>query len=203
MAWEIAFLEWINNWLHASDFINKIIKYFSVTNDIGLLWIVFGIVLICIKKYRKIGIVMLVSLLVGFIINDLILKKIIMRMRPYEKSASLAEFVNSLFVYNTSLSKVANKLIGGLLPGGSSFPSGHTCTSFNCACFLFMTKEKKLYVPAFITAILMGLSRLFLCVHYPTDVLSAMILGGVIGILMHHLLKKPFHLNLGGEPECA
>ncbi len=201
MAWEIAFLEWIDRVFHSSDFWNQIIKYFSITNDIGLLWIFFGIVLLCIKKYRKYGIFMLVSLLIGFIINDLILKKVIMRPRPYEKSEALANFVNSIFTYNENWGATSNKLLGGVLPNGSSFPSGHTCTSFNCALFLCMTKQKRLYIPSLIIAVLMAFSRLFLCVHYPSDVLAGMILGSGVGLLSFYIFKKP--LLTERENQCA
>ncbi len=201
MSWEIEFLEWIDRVFHSSDLWNQIVKYFSITNEIGLLWIVFGIVLLCQKKYRKIGLVMLISLLAGFIINDLVLKKIIMRPRPYEKSETLTNFVNSMFVYNDSWGKLGNKLLGGTLPSGSSFPSGHTCTSFNCAFFLCLTKNKRLYIPALVIAIMMALSRLFLCVHYPTDVLGGIAVGCLIGLASFFIFKKPFALE--SKSKCA
>lgn len=188
MPWEVSFLEWINRTMHGSEVWNQIVKYFSVLNDIGLIWILLGIILLCIKKYRHVGVMFLFTLAVGFIFNDLMLKKLVMRARPYESSEQLANFVLPLFEKHENLHPIINKLIGGSLPGGSSFPSGHTYSSFNCAFMLYLV-NKKWGVPAFVFAVLMALSRLFLCVHYPTDVLAGIIFGLFTAYFVHRLLS--------------
>lgn len=188
MPWEISFLEWIDRTMHGSEIWNQIVKYFSVLNDIGLIWIILGIILLCIKKYRRVGVMFLLTLAVGFIFNDLMLKKLVMRPRPYENSEQLANFVLPLFEKHENLHPIINKLIGGALPGGSSFPSGHTYSSFNCAYMLYLV-HKKWGIPALIFAVLMALSRLFLCVHYPSDVLAGMVFGLLTAYLMHRLVS--------------
>lgn len=188
MPWEISFLEWIDRTMHGSEVWNQIVKYFSVLNDIGLIWVVLGIILLCFKKYRRVGVMFLITLAVGFIFNDLILKKLVARARPYENSVQLADFVLPLFAKHENLNPMINKLIGGTLPSGSSFPSGHTYSSFNCAYLLYLVK-KKWGIPAFIFASLMGLSRLFLCVHYPTDVLGGMLFGLFTAYACYRLLS--------------
>ena len=202
MQWEIDFLKWVDNTLHGSDFINQIVKYFSVLNDIGLLCIFVGIILVASKKYRKFGILMLVSLLFGWILNDLILKNVIGRPRPFEKDQQLSDFVYSMFVKNEKLGFL-NNLIGGKVPSlGKAMPSGHSYISFNAAVFLFMVDRKKFGIPALIIASLMALSRLFLCVHYPTDVLVGSLLGATNGFLMYHFFHK-YCLPKEGDQKCA
>lgn len=202
MQWEIDFLKWIDNTLHGSDFINQLIKYFSVLNDVGLLWIIIGIILVISKKYRKIGILFLISILVGWIINDLLLKNIIGRPRPFEKDNQLSDFVYSMFIRNDSLGFL-NNITGGKVPSlGKSMPSGHSYISFNAAVFLFMTNKKKFGIPALIVATLTALSRLYLCVHYPSDVLVGSLLGAATGFLMYHFFHKYCSLE-NIEVKCA
>lgn len=202
MQWEIDFLKWIDNTFHGSDFINQLIKYFSVLNDVGLLWIIIGIILVITKKYRKIGILFLISILVGWIINDLLLKNIIGRPRPFEKDNQLSDFVYSMFIRNDSLGFL-NNITGGKVPSlGKSMPSGHSYISFNAAVFLFMTNKKKFGIPALIVATLTALSRLYLCVHYPSDVLVGSLLGATTGFLMYHFFHKYCSLE-NQETKCA
>ncbi len=202
MPWEIDFLEWIDRVFHGSEFINYLIKYFSVLNDIGLLCIVVGLILVFNKKYRKFGILMLITLLIGWILNDLILKNVIGRPRPFEKSEQLSDFVYSMFVKDEKLG-ILNNIIGNKVPSpGKSMPSGHTYISFNAAVFLFLVNRKKFGIPALIIAVCMGLSRLFLCVHYPTDVLVGAILGSTNAYLMYRFFHK-YCNNKQGESQCA
>ena len=190
MQWEIDFLKWIDNTLHGSEIVNQIVKYFSVLNDMGLFCILIGVLLVISKKYRKFGVLMLISLLVGWILNDLILKNAIGRPRPFEKDAQLSDFVYSMFVRNEKLGFL-NNFIGGKVPSiGKSMPSGHSYLAFNGAVFLFLVDRKKFGTPALIVASLMALSRLFLCVHYPTDVLVGSLLGSTNAFLMYHFFSK-------------
>ncbi len=202
MQWEIDFLKWIDNTLHGSDFINQLIKYFSVLNDIGLLWIIVGLILVITKKYRKFGILFLITILFGWILNDVILKNIIGRPRPFEKNEQLSDFVYSMFVRHENLGFL-NNIIGGKVPSlGKSMPSGHSFVSFNAAVFLFMINKKKFGIPALIVAALTALSRVYLCVHYPSDVLVGSLLGATTGFLMYHFFHKYCSLN-ENETKCA
>lgn len=164
---DLQILQWINNTLHGSEFINQLAKYITYLGELGAFWIVLGIALLCFKKTRKAGFIMLGSLAFGIIINNGILKNVIDRARPFTQDSALAEFIKS---------------IGLSLPTSSSFPSGHTFAGFNCAIVLtyfFKWKGALAYIPA----TLIAFSRIFLCVHYPSDVLAAAIIGTCIGII--------------------
>ena len=124
--------------------------------DKGLLWIIIGIVFCVLKKYRRIGITMLLALLMMLVIGNLTLKPIIARIRPYEHMGEIQLLIQR--------------------PTDFSFPSGHTFSSFAAACSV-MFYDKKMGICAIILAILIAFSRLYLCVHFPTDVLCGLIMG--------------------------
>ena len=97
------------------------------------------------------------ALLGSLIINNLILKNLIARIRPYEIINGLVPLIEK--------------------PTDYSFPSGHTGSSFAAACILYRKLPKRFGIPALILAILIGFSRLYLGVHYPSDVLCGIISG--------------------------
>lgn len=154
-------LIWVNENLHSSNFFNYLFKFITCLGNDGLIWIVIGVILLLFRKTRKTGVVMLCSLLVGFLINDFILKNIFNRARPFEVYPEFKDFIQS---------------IGLKLPSGKSFPSGHSFSSFNCAMVItLMHKKHGKY--SLILAGLIAFSRIFVLVHYPTDVLAGMLLG--------------------------
>lgn len=150
------------NW-HGSNFFNTFFKCVTMLGEAGIFWIVLGICLICFKKTRTSGIVMLLSILIGFCINDFVLKNLFARPRPFSENAQMAEFLESI-----SLKK----------PSGFSMPSGHSYVAFNGAMILALFHKKRGAI-AFVLSFLIAFSRIFLCVHYPTDVL----VGSILGIL--------------------
>ena len=150
------------NW-HSSGFLNNFFKIVTTLGDAGIFWIVLGLVFLSFKKTRICGIVMFVSLGIGFVLNDFVLKSIIARPRPFEANPEFKKFILS---------------IGMDLPSGFSMPSGHAYSSFNCATIITLFLKKK-GAFSYIIAFLIAFSRIFMCVHYPTDVL----LGAVLGIL--------------------
>ena len=170
---ELEFMKWINNNLHGSSFVNHLFKYITYLGEVGIAWIIFAIVLICIKRTRKVGIAMGVAIATMAVLNNLILKNVINRARPFTGQEDLIAFI---------------KGIGLELPDSSSFPSGHTTVGFACAMLLTMFyKGKGAY--AFIPATIIAFSRLFLCVHYPTDILAGMVEGVLIGVGVYYLMR--------------
>jgi len=167
-------LIWVNQNLHSNVLFNHIVKIITLLGDMGIIWIALAICLLCFKKTRLSAVVMLVSLAVGFLINDFVLKQLFNRPRPFEVNGEFVTFLNSI------------KLP---LPFGNSFPSGHTFSSFNCATILtcFSKKSGWLVYPL---ASAIALSRIFLCVHYPTDVLVGAILGVLTAIAVYAIYKK-------------
>jgi undecaprenyl-diphosphatase len=125
---------------------------------VGLIWIVIGLLLLLKKEYRQLGILILLSLVGSLIVTNGLLKNWIARPRPYT-------------VYPVDLLINKNPEF--------SFPSGHTSAAFAAAWMVYMNK-KKLGIYLVVLATFMGLSRLYLFMHYPTDVMG----GAIIGILI-------------------
>lgn len=144
-------------------------RTYTHMGDKGLLWICLTIVLLFPKKTRKTGFLCAGSLIGSLLINNEILKKLVARTRPFDAFSDLVPLVGR--------------------PGGDSFPSGHTGAAFAFCWVIFRTQPKKFGIPALILAGLMGLSRLYVGVHYPTDVIAGMITGILIGEVMVRLGK--------------
>ena len=134
-----------------SGLMDSIMPLISHLGDSGLVWIILSIGLVIPKKTRKLGFVMIIALVLNGIICNIILKPMLARIRPFD--------------VNTSIKLLINK------PRDFSFPSGHTSASFTAASVLFF-RRSKLFVPSLILATLIGFSRLYLYVHYPSDVVN-------------------------------
>lgn len=134
-----------------------IMRFITSLGDGGLIWIVLAAVFIWTKRYRKTGTAMAVALLIGYLSTNLILKNLVMRVRPYEAIAGL------------------EALIGPLRD--SSFPSGHATSSIAAAFVVLKGSPRYIGIPAFVLAALICFSRLYLGVHYPTDVLAGVLIG--------------------------
>ena len=132
------------------------------------------VLLMLIPKYRKAGFSMGAALLMGLLLCNLTLKPLVARIRPYDYQ--LEHF-----------NKVIPLLISA--PHDFSFPSGHTIASFEAAVAMLIC-HKKLGIPAMILAVLIAFSRLYLYVHYPTDVIASVILGTGLALLSVFLVNK-------------
>lgn len=161
-------LIFVNEHLHCSTFWNEFFKCITFLGEAGIVWIVLGIILLCFKKTRISGLVLLVSLGIGFVFNDLVLKQLFARPRPFAINPDFERFLNSISMP---------------LPSGFSMPSGHSYVAFN-ACVILTCFYKKKGSVSFILGILIAVSRIFLCVHYPTDVLVGAGLGSLTAILV-------------------
>ena len=104
-----------------------------------------------------------ISLLLEFLLNNLIIKNLFARIRPYEVIDGLILLVGKAPDY--------------------SFPSGHTGSAFALAVVIFMVMDRKYGIIALILASLMGFSRLYVGIHYPSDVLGGVILGVVTSVI--------------------
>ena len=130
--------------------------------DSGIFWILLAVMFLFFKKTRKTGLMMGVALLCGLIVGNLTLKPLIGRIRPYDLNPGVSLLIDKLHDF--------------------SFPSGHTLSSFEGATVLLI-RDKRFGIPAMILAAIIALSRLYLYVHYPTDVLAGAVLGITFGIL--------------------
>ena len=127
------------------------------------------VILLIPEKTRPIGITALVSLIIGTLITNVFLKNAVARIRPYEVVEGLILLIEKQRDY--------------------SFPSGHTCASFAAAMVYMKMMPKKYGVPFVILAALIALSRLYVGVHYPTDVIGGLIVGIFSAWAAVHLME--------------
>ena len=187
MSWELDFLHFLNDYF-VNDFASAFFGLFTILGDMGIIWIVTGIMLMIDKKYRKAGILCVLSvLLVSGLTNDLIIKPLVARPRPYALDPTLTYPLNFFLEDDTSLLGI------GELPGANSFASGHTCSSFAAATAIFIF-NKKFGVLAYVVASLIAFSRLYFQVHYPTDVIAGLLLGVLGTIALYYLGKLIINL---------
>lgn len=151
------------------DILDKIMIFFTNLGDAGIFWIVLALILVCIKKTRKCGIFMLISMIIGVIIGNGIIKNLVQRSRPCWIDTSIP-----LLIPN---------------PSDYSFPSGHTLASFEAAVMIFLF-NKKWGIASLLLALVIAFSRLYLFVHFPTDVLAGAILGTIISLGVFYGAKK-------------
>lgn len=158
--WDISILQFINDHMHMA-ILDKIMPIITKLGDVGIVWFAISIALIISKKYRRIGWVCILSLFISSLIGEIFLKHTIQRTRPFNVVAGIDLLVRK--------------------PITSSFPSGHTTASFAVAYVISKTiKDFKPYV--IVLAILIAFSRLYLFVHYPTDVLAGIVIGLLSGM---------------------
>lgn len=141
----------------------------KMVGSLGQLWIVVGIVLLVIPKTRKCGVAVLLSYVVSFLIGNECLKDLIARPRPCAVDETVQLIVKK--------------------PGSFSCPSVHTYLAFSSAMAIFHY-YKKAGVGVFVFAALVGFSRMYFFVHYPTDVLFGAVLGIVTAFVVCRLLDK-------------
>ena len=172
-SFDLPILNWImaNLWC---GFLDVTMPVITLLGDAGIFWIACSVVLLLIPKYRKIGLGMGVALIMGLLLCNVTLKPLCQRIRPYDYMAQ---------VYNQTIPL----LVEGL--HDYSFPSGHTIASFEAATVLLIN-NKKMGIPAMILAVLIAFSRLYLYVHYPTDVIASVILGTALALLANFLVGK-------------
>lgn len=149
-------LLWIQQHIR-KEILNPAVIFITNLGNSGWFWLVLSAIFVFLAKYRKIGLTALIAMLIGFIITNLCVKNMVHRIRPYEIVEGL-EFI-------------------GVRPSDFSFPSGHSTCSM--AASVVMYKKFSGAVGIFLLAlgIFICLSRLYVGVHYPTDVAAGMIIG--------------------------
>ena len=138
--------------------------------DGGWLWILLGVGLLIFPKTRRAGITVLLALAIGAVVTNVILKNIVARIRPYEMIEGLRLMIERQHDF--------------------SFPSGHTCASFSAAVAIFKALPHKFGIPAIVLATLISLSRLYVGVHYPTDIAAGLVIGILSGWTAWMLVQK-------------
>lgn len=165
---DLSILHWIVSNVQ-NAFLDVVMPILTILGEHGIFCIVLSAVLIAIPKTRKIGVSAAIALALGFLVGNLTIKPLVSRIRPYAVDPSLKSAV------------LENFPLAGF-PHDASFPSGHTLAAFEAAVPIFI-RSKKWGIPALVLAFGVALSRLYLTVHYPTDVLAGAILGTCFAIL--------------------
>ena len=173
VSFDLPILDWIQANLQ-SGFMDTVMPIVTLFGDAGIFWMVCAALLAIYPKTRKIGFGMGFAMALGLLICNIILKPLVGRMRPYD----FQELYNGVTI---------KLLIDGL--SDNSFPSGHTIAAFE-ACIALLCGNKKLGVPAVIMAFLVAFSRLYLYVHYPTDVIASIVLGSILAVIGYWLAGK-------------
>ena len=169
---DLLILEFIQKNIRC-DFLDAIVPPITHLAEKGIFWIAVALILICFKKTRKTGFMVGAALLIGLALGNGVLKNVVSRIRPYDLDGSLL--------------KEADLLVSGL--SDFSFPSGHTLASFEAATVLLI-RDKRMGIPALVLAILIALTRLYLYVHYPTDVIAGVIFGIAFAVLGVFVVNK-------------
>ena len=190
VSFDLPILDWIQANLQ-SGFLDTVMPIVTMFGDAGIFWMIWAAVLVFFPKTRKIGLGMAFAMALGLLICNVMLKPLVGRMRPYDFQ------INVLGKEWTDFLLAGELLIGS--QSDKSFPSGHTIASFE-ACTVLMLGDKRMGIPATILAILIAFSRLYLYVHYPTDVITSVFLGILFGILGYAIAKAlPLKEPKGGK----
>lgn len=152
-----------------SGIMNAIMLFMTFLGDHGLVWITVGAALLLRPRTRRWGITLLLALAVTAALSEYGLKFLIERARPFLQYPEFSTLI--------------------LPPDGYSFPSSHTATAFACATVLFFMK-KPAGIGAGVLAAAIAFSRLYFCVHFPTDVLAGVLLGIALGVLMTFAVRR-------------
>ena len=177
-SFDLPILDWIAANLRC-PFLDTVMPLVTKLGDAGIFWIVLAVALLIFPKTRKIGLSMGAALLIGLVICNLTLKPLLARIRPYDYQ--LEHFGKTITLLVAT-------------PHDFSFPSGHTLASFEAAIALTVY-NRKWGIPAIVLAAVIAFSRLYLYVHYPTDVLFSLILSIGIAFLACWLVKKGYALS--------
>lgn len=164
---ELEILHMIQNW--HTDFLDVIMIFITKLGDAGVFWIAVGLLLTVIPKTRKCGLLVLISMALTYLLGNIILKNLIARPRPFRVDNSVTLLIPE--------------------PGEYSFPSGHTMNSFTASVMIFL-HYKKTGIAALVLAALIAFSRMYLFVHYPTDILGGIVIGVFDAVLVYMLAKK-------------
>ena len=167
-------LEWLSNvdgavllWIQQTircTLLDTVLIYYTQLGDAGMMWIVLSVLMLCFPQTRKAGIIGLLALLLSLLLTNVTLKHLVGRVRPWLTLEGLIPLISE--------------------HDPNSFPSGHTCAAFAAASAWYRALPKRwMCVLGIIMAAVMGLSRLYVGVHFPSDVLAGLLVGLLCGWL--------------------
>lgn len=151
------------------SWLTPFMEFISLLGKGGIFLIILSLILLIYRPTRRFGTAMAISLALGAIVVNLWLKVMIARPRPYADAGGL---YYPLW-----------QMLGSHTESDFSFPSGHTNAAFATMVPIFLLGRKKWSWLALLFGVLMGISRIYLVVHYPSDVLGGIITGSIAGII--------------------
>ncbi|MFV0527401.1 MAG: phosphatase PAP2 family protein [Lachnospiraceae bacterium] len=160
---EFAILDFIQTHMR-SGIGDVLMPAISALGNVGALWILLGVLALLSKKHRKTGILILGALIIDLLLCNVLLKPLVARIRPCD--------------VNTAVQLLIPR------PTDYSFPSGHTAAAFAAVTAMYLAKERYWYW-LLVPAILIAFSRLYLYVHYPTDILGGILVGILSAVLAY------------------
>ncbi len=163
---DAAILNFIQNYFH-NGFTDSVFPVVTALGNAGTVWLVIGLCLLLTKKYRRYGIFLFIALALTYTLGELVIKPIVARPRPFLEIPGHVLLIRP--------------------PHSYSLPSGHAGSSFSAATVLWRA-NKKFGAGGYALAVLIAFSRLFLFVHYPSDVL----IGALVGVFCAFLVGFVF-----------
>ncbi len=153
-----------------TPFLTPLFQLITALGNSAAVWIAIALFLLIFSKTRGTGRAVLIALILSLLVNNLLLKNLVGRARPFDTIRNLVPLIAK--------------------PRDYSFPSGHTASSFAAAGVLYRSLPRKFGIPAIVLAALIGFSRLYLGVHYPSDVICGMASGLLISLCVCTQINK-------------
>lgn len=175
-SFDSAILDFYYN-LHKSSaggFFDFFFKNFTLLGEDGIFLILLSLIFLLFKKTRKVGAGMLGGIIIGALFTNITIKQVVARPRPY----ATTELFQSRWLE-----------VNGRLESEYSFPSGHTTSAMAAMTPIFLFCKKNVSWLAFLFVIVMGASRNYIFVHYPSDILGGIIVGGLAGLLAYLIVR--------------
>jgi len=169
---DLSILNFISDYLH-QPFLDKAMPLITYLGDMGLIWFIISLALMLNKKYRYLGVMVITAVLVSTILGEGLLKNLVQRQRPFLLSPEMNILITKPLSY--------------------SFPSGHTACAF-AAAIVLSRGFKKYRLLIYTLAALIAFSRMYLYVHYPSDILGGIFLG-IISAQITFIIFKKIRIN--------
>lgn len=177
LHFDLSVFQWVQT-IHGG-FLDKLMVIITSLGEGGIIFIAVALALLCTKKYRKAGVAIIVALLVMEVGNNIILKTIFARPRPFNLDPTQYAWWHEIYKFPELVKR----------PDSYSFPSGHTSSAFAAGVAL-LWYDRKFGIPLTLFAAVMGFSRIYVEVHYCTDVLFGALAGIVYAILGVLIVNK-------------